>query len=195
MSFVQGMATQVKRFACDRCHGQKLRCPRPADNNDPNAPCIRCQKAGTVCNISTPLKTGRPSKALKLQARTETRPSIRSPPLSRTSSSDGPETSAHKNKDNTNSAHQRESSASRSQNAASTSSSYPSSVSGASPTKEALQIRDDSSVTPMVMDEYSEFFDFNLDFSDSVTMDGFGKIEEKDICKCFGTVSVYEVLT
>ncbi|KAK3174768.1 hypothetical protein OEA41_002014 [Lepraria neglecta] len=30
------------------------------------------------------------------------------------------------------------------------------------------------------MDEYSEFFDFNLDFSDSVDMSFFGKTEEKD---------------
>lgn len=31
--------------ACDRCHGQKLRCKR--ENND--ASCLRCQKAGVHC--------------------------------------------------------------------------------------------------------------------------------------------------
>ena len=78
----------MKRFACDRCHDQKLRCPRPVDGGNATVPCIRCQRAGTVCNISSPLKTGRPSKALKLQARTEQHSSSISPPLSRTSSND-----------------------------------------------------------------------------------------------------------
>lgn len=86
MSFSQENTTQVKRFACDRCHDQKLRCPRPVNGGSATVPCIRCQRAGTVCNISSPLKTGRPSKALKLQARTEHRSSSISPSLSRTSS-------------------------------------------------------------------------------------------------------------
>ena len=86
MSFRQENTTQVKRFACDRCHDQKLRCPRPVNGGNATIPCIRCQRAGTVCNISSPLKTGRPSKALKLQARTEQRSSSIPPPLSRTSS-------------------------------------------------------------------------------------------------------------
>lgn len=93
MSFRQENTPQVKRFACDRCHDQKLRCPRPVDGGNAIVPCIRCQRAGTVCNISSPLKTGRPSKALKLQARTEHHSSSVSPPLSRTSSnntSNGP---------------------------------------------------------------------------------------------------------
>lgn len=76
----------MKRFACDRCHDQKLRCPRPVDGGNATVPCIRCQRAGTVCNISSPLKTGRPSKALKLRARTEQRSSSIAPPMSRTSS-------------------------------------------------------------------------------------------------------------
>ena len=86
MSFRPDNTTQVKRFACDRCHDQKLRCPRPVDGGNATVPCIRCQRAGTVCNISSPLKTGRPSKALKLQARTEHRSSSIPPSLSRTSS-------------------------------------------------------------------------------------------------------------
>ena len=176
------MATQVKRFACDRCHDQKLRCPRPVDSGDLNAPCIRCQKAGTVCNISTPLKTGRPSKALKLQARTEPHPRIVSPPLSRASSTGASDAPTTKKNANTVCKAPSENTTNESRNASSTSSSYPSSISGASPTKEALQVCDDTS-TPMVMDEYSEFFDFNLDFSDSVDMSFFGKTEEKDKCK------------
>ena len=86
MSFRQENTTQAKRFACDRCHDQKLRCPRPVNGGNATVPCIRCQRAGTVCNISSPLKTGRPSKAFKLQARTGQRSSSISPSLSRTSS-------------------------------------------------------------------------------------------------------------
>lgn len=87
MSFRQENPPQVKRFACDRCHDQKLRCPRPVHGGNATVPCIRCQRAGTVCNISSPLKTGRPSKALKVQARTEQHSNSISSPLSRTSSS------------------------------------------------------------------------------------------------------------
>ncbi|KAE8149045.1 hypothetical protein BDV25DRAFT_168087 [Aspergillus avenaceus] len=35
----------LSRRACDRCHGQKLRCRR--ENN--NEPCVRCQRAGVQC--------------------------------------------------------------------------------------------------------------------------------------------------
>ena len=65
MSFAQNIALQVKRFACDRCHGQKLRCPRPVDG-DLHEPCVRCCKAGTPCGISTPPRRGRPNKSRKL---------------------------------------------------------------------------------------------------------------------------------
>lgn len=65
MSFTQNIAPQVKRFACDRCHGQKLRCPRRADG-DLHEPCVRCSKAGTPCGITTPLRMGRPAKSRKL---------------------------------------------------------------------------------------------------------------------------------
>lgn len=73
MEAIQGISTQVKRFACDRCHSQKLRCPRPADGNDLTESCLRCQKAGASCNVSATLKTGRPSKALRLQSRINSR--------------------------------------------------------------------------------------------------------------------------
>ena len=49
----------LSRLACDRCHGQKLRCPRTTrDNNDS---CSRCLKAGVSCVYSAPLPTGRPA--------------------------------------------------------------------------------------------------------------------------------------
>ncbi|KAK4112267.1 hypothetical protein N656DRAFT_829569 [Canariomyces notabilis] len=39
---------QQLRHACDRCHSQKLRCPRSVDpeKNNPDEPCSRCRKAG-----------------------------------------------------------------------------------------------------------------------------------------------------
>ncbi len=47
------------RRACDRCHSQKLRCPRISqDNNDS---CSRCRNAGALCVYSAPLPTGRPT--------------------------------------------------------------------------------------------------------------------------------------
>ncbi|KAE8445140.1 hypothetical protein EG329_013742 [Mollisiaceae sp. DMI_Dod_QoI] len=52
-------STQAKRLACDRCHDQKLRCSRPQQNE----PCVRCAKAGVVCNVSAPQRTGRPRKS------------------------------------------------------------------------------------------------------------------------------------
>ncbi|KUJ12535.1 uncharacterized protein LY89DRAFT_673497 [Mollisia scopiformis] len=52
-------STQAKRFACDRCHDQKLRCTRPQENE----PCVRCAKAGVVCNVSAAQRTGRPRKS------------------------------------------------------------------------------------------------------------------------------------
>ncbi|KAL2069411.1 hypothetical protein VTL71DRAFT_14090 [Oculimacula yallundae] len=51
--------TPVKRFACDRCHDQKLRCTRPQDGE----PCVRCQRAGVFCNVSAAQRTGRPRKS------------------------------------------------------------------------------------------------------------------------------------
>ena len=47
---------QRKRAACDRCRGQKLRC----NIEDQNGKCIRCTAAGTTCNFSPSMRTGRP---------------------------------------------------------------------------------------------------------------------------------------
>ncbi|KFZ16838.1 hypothetical protein V502_04870 [Pseudogymnoascus sp. VKM F-4520 (FW-2644)] len=41
------------RIACERCHAQKLRCPRDDSNH---GPCTRCQKAGAVCIFSPSLR-------------------------------------------------------------------------------------------------------------------------------------------
>ncbi|KAK7419770.1 hypothetical protein QQX98_003142 [Neonectria punicea] len=52
------------RLACNRCHAQKLRCPRSseADRNGPDEPCSRCLKAGAQCIVSKRGKVGRPAK-------------------------------------------------------------------------------------------------------------------------------------
>ncbi|KAK3296587.1 uncharacterized protein B0H64DRAFT_356026 [Chaetomium fimeti] len=47
-----------KRFACDRCRDQKLRCPR-VDNNS-QEPCARCQRASALCVTSGARPLGRP---------------------------------------------------------------------------------------------------------------------------------------
>lgn len=48
----------VSRRACDRCHTQKLRCPRNGGDNTDS--CSRCLQAGYRCVYSAPLPTGRP---------------------------------------------------------------------------------------------------------------------------------------
>ncbi|KPM38710.1 hypothetical protein AK830_g7853 [Neonectria ditissima] len=52
------------RLACNRCHAQKLRCPRSSESerNGPDEPCSRCRKAGAQCIVSTRGKVGRPAK-------------------------------------------------------------------------------------------------------------------------------------
>ncbi|OKL63921.1 hypothetical protein UA08_00473 [Talaromyces atroroseus] len=47
------------RRACDRCHNQKLRCPR--HNSNDNESCMRCLEIGASCVYSAPKPTGRPS--------------------------------------------------------------------------------------------------------------------------------------
>ncbi|KAK3394803.1 hypothetical protein B0H63DRAFT_58184 [Podospora didyma] len=61
---------QPLRHACDRCHSQKLRCPRSVDSNkaNPDEPCSRCRKAGMACIVSLRGKAGRPSKVDKKKA-------------------------------------------------------------------------------------------------------------------------------
>ena len=55
------------RYACDRCHSQKLRCPRAIEpeKGSPDEPCSRCRKAGVPCVVSLRGKVGRPPKATK----------------------------------------------------------------------------------------------------------------------------------
>ena len=47
-----------QRSACDRCHGQKLRCIR---GPPPNGACQRCIKARETCQYSPALRQGRPT--------------------------------------------------------------------------------------------------------------------------------------
>jgi hypothetical protein len=47
-----------KRSACDRCRGQKLRCPRTEEQK--GEPCTRCERAGAVCITSDARPPGRP---------------------------------------------------------------------------------------------------------------------------------------
>lgn len=52
---------QAKRSACDRCRGQKLRCPREDKNGNFNpGKCRRCSAAGAVCSFSALRRAGRP---------------------------------------------------------------------------------------------------------------------------------------
>lgn len=49
-----------KRFACDRCRGQKLRCVRDDKKHET---CIRCLRMNAVCITNSPLRMGRPRRA------------------------------------------------------------------------------------------------------------------------------------
>lgn len=62
---------KLKRSACDRCHSQKLRCPRSTAKDGSQKPCIRCQRAGTNCTVSAMQKTGRPRKKVGMTSRTK----------------------------------------------------------------------------------------------------------------------------
>ncbi|PWY75481.1 hypothetical protein BO70DRAFT_398329 [Aspergillus heteromorphus CBS 117.55] len=59
------------RYACDRCHTQKLRCLRAhvTDTLNQKEPCLRCQKAHTPCIISAANKVGRPPKSSSKKSR------------------------------------------------------------------------------------------------------------------------------
>jgi hypothetical protein len=50
-----------KRAACDRCRGQKLRCPARAD---PSLPCDRCVRAGKTCVTGYAKPLGRAQRIL-----------------------------------------------------------------------------------------------------------------------------------
>ncbi|KAG9254339.1 uncharacterized protein F5Z01DRAFT_636416 [Emericellopsis atlantica] len=57
-------SNQPLRFACDRCHTQKLRCPRQRERSltHPDEPCSRCRKHSIPCIVSQQRKVGRPRK-------------------------------------------------------------------------------------------------------------------------------------
>ncbi|RBR24492.1 uncharacterized protein FIESC28_02688 [Fusarium coffeatum] len=65
------MRNRLLRTACDRCHSQKLRCPRPskADSDKGDKTCNRCRRAGKICVFSKRGKSGRPSKIVTAGAR------------------------------------------------------------------------------------------------------------------------------
>ena len=54
-----GPVSSPKRQSCDRCHGQKLRCPRPS--NGRSGACERCIRSKAQCVYSSSLPKGRPS--------------------------------------------------------------------------------------------------------------------------------------
>ena len=54
----QANEEQSRRFACDRCRGQKLRCERRCSTE--NRSCKRCLKARVRCVTSPPRRMGRP---------------------------------------------------------------------------------------------------------------------------------------
>ncbi|OJJ70823.1 hypothetical protein ASPBRDRAFT_127674 [Aspergillus brasiliensis CBS 101740] len=63
---MQQSAALPKRLSCDRCYGQKLRCPRPSTSDDPS--CIRCLRQKVQCVYSTALPKGRPRAAARAGA-------------------------------------------------------------------------------------------------------------------------------
>lgn len=50
------MAEQLQRRACNRCHGQKLRCRRA----NLGSSCLRCLKAGADCVFGLSMRTRKP---------------------------------------------------------------------------------------------------------------------------------------
>ncbi|PYH95599.1 hypothetical protein BO71DRAFT_418445 [Aspergillus ellipticus CBS 707.79] len=57
------MAKPTQRHACDRCHGQKLRCI-----HSERGPCVRCTKAKATCSWSQSLRSNRLSARHKKQS-------------------------------------------------------------------------------------------------------------------------------
>ena len=56
----QNQEEPYKRFACDRCHIQKLRCTRNSSSHRNGEACIRCERARVACVYSPPEQLGRP---------------------------------------------------------------------------------------------------------------------------------------
>ncbi|KAK7994016.1 hypothetical protein PG989_007397 [Apiospora arundinis] len=63
---------QPLRYACDRCHFDKVRCSRTDQrangNQDTDEPCSRCRKAQVACVQGIRGRVGRPAKSLKRKA-------------------------------------------------------------------------------------------------------------------------------
>lgn len=57
----RGPEEQSRRYACDRCRGQKLRCERRASGGT-NTTCKRCAKARAQCITSPSVRMGRPRR-------------------------------------------------------------------------------------------------------------------------------------
>ncbi|PSR83569.1 hypothetical protein BD289DRAFT_483259 [Coniella lustricola] len=57
-------AEEPLRYACNRCHNLKLRCPRSSESSKTGAdePCSRCAKVGAPCIVGKRGKVGRPAK-------------------------------------------------------------------------------------------------------------------------------------
>lgn len=58
---LRGIDEQSRRFACDRCRSQKLRCERRIVPNSSNS-CNRCVKSRVKCITSPPRRMGRPKQ-------------------------------------------------------------------------------------------------------------------------------------
>ncbi|PSR79073.1 hypothetical protein BD289DRAFT_443034 [Coniella lustricola] len=53
--------TANRRLSCNRCHAQKLRCPKSSAAGDGQS-CMRCLNKGVECVYSAPQRKGRPGK-------------------------------------------------------------------------------------------------------------------------------------
>lgn len=63
-----GVVDTPTRQSCDRCHGQKLRCPRPSNGN--SGACERCIRSKAQCVYSSSLPKGRPSLYRQIRQKT-----------------------------------------------------------------------------------------------------------------------------
>lgn len=183
MSFTQNISTQVKRFACDRCHGQKLRCPRRADR-DLHEPCVRCCKAGTPCGITTPLRMGGPNKSRKLNTG-ERKPSpASSPSLKPRSRTKNLETRQQYETDSESGQLQNHSNTKETIDHTSRSSSVNITPQDTSLSIDTPTFSDTAEpATPMAMNDFLQYFDFDLEFTDamdsSMLDDEIGRIRTK----------------
>ena len=166
MTFTQNIATQVKRFACDRCHGQKLRCPRRNDGGL-REPCVRCSKAGTACEITTPSRMGRPNKSRKLNTGEGVSSQPSSPKLKSRSRTKALGIRPRSESDS-------EDDQPQDLNSTKTTFEYPSRSSSVNlrlydtyPSIDTSKLSDTAEpAPPMVTDDFFQHFDFDLDFTE-----------------------------